>query len=45
MDKIYTTDKIWAVAAPAAAAVCLLQIGELVNKLSDDFKARYDEIP
>lgn len=28
-----------------AVAMCLLQIGELVNKLSDDFKARYNGIP
>ena len=28
-----------------AIALCLLQIGELVNNLSDDFKDRYDSIP
>ncbi len=28
-----------------AVALCLLQIGELTNKLSDDFKAAHPQIP
>ena len=28
-----------------AVSMCILQIGELVRHLSDDFKANYDEIP
>ena len=28
-----------------AVALCLMQIGELTNKLSDDFKDAYKEIP
>lgn len=28
-----------------AISMCILQIGELVNRLSDDFKDSHDEIP
>lgn len=28
-----------------AISLCILQIGELVNRLSDDFKSTYSEIP
>jgi len=40
-DKLFASDPIYR----NAAALCILQIGELVGKLTDDFRTQHPTIP